>query len=225
MQYLFLDESGELGFSQNSSSHFLLTMLQTDAPKQLKNAVRRQKKALHDAGWPRELEIKGTSLNGCHRINGIPHQIGEKRRDYISGFIRAIVRANVTIHYAIVNKSRITENLRQAPYGIAYNYYSGNLLCKIHNKSIHEPIKFIVDKRNKETHNNMPFTGYIQTKIISECNHTHGFDIKHEDSRDWLGLQAVDLICWSIFRHYEHKDSEFLNLIAPHIGVRDSWYA
>ena len=69
MQYLFLDESGELGFSQNSSSYFLLTILQTDAPKQLKNAVRRQKKALHDAGWP-----PGTGDQGHESSWVPPHQ-------------------------------------------------------------------------------------------------------------------------------------------------------
>ncbi|MGY6570262.1 MAG: DUF3800 domain-containing protein [Salinarimonas sp.] len=74
MQYLFLDESGELGFSQNSSSYFLLTILQTDAPKQLKNAVRRQKKALHDAGWPRDWRSRARVFMGATASTASPNK-------------------------------------------------------------------------------------------------------------------------------------------------------
>jgi hypothetical protein len=71
----------------------------------------------------------------------------------------------------------------------------------------------------------MPFDGYITTRVISDCAHGHEFTIQHEESDKWLGLQAVDFIAWGLFRHYEHGDSAYRNIILPKVGVRDSWYA
>lgn len=225
MHYIFLDESGEFGFKAGSSDFLLIALLETDNPKRLKNVMRKEKKRLYDKGWPRDLEIKGTHLFGCHRHDEVPLEIADNRIDYLSRIIRRILKTGAVPHYSIVKKSCISQNLRSAPYGIAYNYFAGNLLCKLHNGDMNFPTTLVVDQRNKETHAHMPFDGYIQTRIISDCNHEHEFIIRHEESHNWLGLQAVDFISWGLFRHYEHGDDRFYQLIRPNVRVRDAWYA
>jgi hypothetical protein len=37
-------------------------------------------------------------------------------------------------------------------------------------------------------------------------------DIDHFDSKDNLGLQAVDLFCWGIFRKYEKNDFKWFDI-------------
>lgn len=225
MHLIFLDESGEFGFEPGSSNHLLIALLDTDNPKRLKNAMRREKKRLHDLGWPRDIEIKGTSLFGCHHNARIPNLIANNRILHLTRIVKKILGAGVTPHYAIVRKDSLTQNLQNAPYGIAYNYFAGNLLCKVHNGVLNCPVTLVVDRRNKETHAHMPFDGYVATRIITDCNHEHTFDIRHEDSRDWLGLQAVDFISWGLFRAYEHQDRQFYDLIHPQVRVNDCWYA
>ena len=221
---MFLDESGEFGFEAGSSQYMLIAILSTDKPKLLKNVMRKEKKALHDMGWPRDIEVKGSALFSCHRNPAIPASIRDNRVGLADSIVRRILSTGATPHYFVVKKARIQSHLRKAPYGIAYNYFTGQLLCKIHNGNMTHPITLIVDRRNKETHAHMPFDGYIQTKVISECSHEHDFIIQHEDSEKWLGLQAVDFISWGLFRHYEHQDSQFRQLIRPAVGVCDRWY-
>lgn len=224
MHFLFLDESGEFGFQDGSSKHLLLAILETDDPKRLKNVIRKEKKALHDLGWPRNLEIKGTSLWKCSRNKAVPKVISQNRDAHLSRIVERILSCGARPHYFVVRKSALKESLKKAPYGIAYNYFAGNILCKIHAKKFQFPVTLVVDRRNKETHANMPFNDYITTRMITDCDHEHGFSIRHEESHEWLGLQAVDFIAWGLFRFYEHGDSTFKNLIAPNVGIREAWY-
>ncbi len=223
MQFFFLDESGVLGLSEKTSQYFVLTILQTKELNRLKNALRRQKKIFHDLGWPKDEEIKGTTLHGCQHIAGVSDKLLTERRTYIKNFIQEIINAGITVHYTVVNRLRITDNLRAAPYGVAYNYFSGKLLSAIHAGKIREPISLVVDQRHTSPQNGVPFTSYVQTRIITECDHRHAFTVRHEDSREWLGLQAADMISWGLFRHYEHGDSAFRKLITPRLGVRCAW--
>lgn len=226
MQILFLDESGEFGHVAGSSKHLLIALLSPKEQKALKNAMKREKKRLHDLGWPTDVEIKGNTLFGCQHYQGVPQKIIDKRFDHLDRIIRKLVEVGANPHYAIINKSALKEHLKKAPYGIAYNYFTGNLICKIYKQlALDCPITLVVDQRNKETHHQMPFDGYIATRVISDCEHQHPFDIKHEESHKWLGLQAADFLSWGLFRYYEHGDDRYQKLIAPSVGVLDNWYA
>lgn len=225
MHHLFLDESGELGWHQNSSKYFVIAILSTDTPKKLGNSLKKEKAKLYNLGWPKDLEIKGSTLYGSNREPRIPAAISDKRFEYLESIISRVLDAACVPHYCVVRKSRITQNLRNAPYGIAYNYFSGKLLCRVYKDRFNGPITLIVDRRSKETHGNLPFDGYIQTHIITECEHTHAFHIRHEESHVFPGLQAVDFVSWGLFRHYEHGDNRFYKLITSKIGICDNWYA
>ncbi len=139
--------------------------------------------------------------------------------------IESINRSGAIPHYFVVKKDRLRDNLRKAKYGIAYNYFAGLILCDIHDACDKDlPISLIVDRRNKETHGHMNFDGYIETKIMADCEHNADFTISHDDSNDKLGLQAVDFIAWALFRHYEHSDPQFFNLFNKNVGKRTCWY-
>ncbi|WP_162792693.1 DUF3800 domain-containing protein [Ochrobactrum sp. 3-3] len=224
MIFWYLDESGEFGFAPNSSKYSLIAIVETSEPKKLNNAIKRQKKKLHELGWPKHIEIKGSSLWGCNRHANMPKEIIDNKEKLIADFIDRIHNAGATVHYSIVKKAALSDHLKTAPYGICYNYFAGKLLCKIH-QSKDTPITLVVDKRNKETHKNMPFNGYIQTTIITQCGHNNSFNIQHLESHKCVQLQAVDFVSWGLFRHFEHGDSTFKDAICKKLGVCDNWYA
>ncbi|MCC4238748.1 DUF3800 domain-containing protein [Thalassospira povalilytica] len=224
MTFIYLDESGELGFAKSSSRFFVIATLATDNPKRLKNRVRKVKKKIFDAGWPSEREIKGTSLFGCHRDRYIPQKIRDDKDKHIEQFLRAALFDESKVHYSIVRKSRIAQHIRDAEYGIAYNFYTGKLLTRAY-EYFQGDIDLTVDQRNKETHHKLPFDGYVKTQIITECNHSSKLTISHRESHDVIGLQAVDFVSWAIFRKFEHDDARFFNLLKPYIGYCDNWYA
>ncbi|MBC8718789.1 DUF3800 domain-containing protein [Ochrobactrum sp. Marseille-Q0166] len=225
MIYWYLDESGEFGFNPKSSKYSLIAILETNDPKKLDNAVKRQKRKLHELGWPRHIEIKGSAIWRSDKEKWAPSEIASNKTDLIVEFIEKIHASGAVVHYSIVKKDALKDHLRKAAYGICYNYFAGKLVCKIHNKQKNSPINLIVDKRNKETHKNMPFNGYIETTLITQCDHNHPFTISHLESHKCIQLQAVDFISWGLFRHFEHNDSTFRDVIHKKLGVCDSWYA
>lgn len=224
MTFIYLDESGELGFAHRSSKFFVIATLATENPKRLKNRVRKVKKKIFDAGWPLNREIKGTSLFGSHNDTSIPQSIIDNKDDYVVQFLNAALFDESKVHFSIVRKSRIAQHIRDADYGIAYNFYTGKLLTRAY-AHFQGDIDLTVDQRSKETHHKLPFDGYVKTQIITECNHSSKLVISHRESHDVIGLQAVDFISWAIFRKFEHQDDRFFNVLAPFVGYCDNWYA
>lgn len=224
MNHLYLDESGELGTSLGSSKFFVIAIAQADNPARLKQRMRKRKKALYDAGWPRDLEIKGTSLWNSHREARIPNAIADNRIDWLHRFIKASTEGGVKVHYSVIRKERLAARVLAAPYGIAYNFFSAKLVTRAHNIHFNGDINLIVDQRNKETHDKMTFDGYLKTQMIMECNYEHSMRISHLESHQVTGLQAVDFLSWGLFRYYEHNDNQFKATIQPAIGYVDRWY-
>lgn len=223
IHHLYLDESGELGFHPRSCKYFLITVLSTTRPKALLKRMKKQKAQLYNAGWPKAVEIKGTSLWGASHIPGIPDGIADKRIDYLNSMISSIAAGQVKVHYSIVKKERLSEHLRNAPYGITYNFLAGKLITRAY-QHYNGPISLMVDQRSKETHNKTKFDGYIETRLIGDCEHADPLEITHNESHDEFGLQAVDFMSWGLYRWFEHRDRQFADLIAPSVGYIDDWY-
>lgn len=224
MFHLYIDESGEFGTAAGSSRHVVIAVLCTETPKALDKRIWRNKARLYGQGWPKHIEIKGTTLWGADHIPGIPQQIADRRVDILKGFINDICASPIKLHYCIANKAHLSRGILNAEYGIAYNYFCGTLLCRSY-KQFAGPITMVVDQRSKETHHKLKFDGYIETRFITECDHSEPLSIEHAESHDVPGLQAVDFLSWGLFRHYEHRDSTFRDLIRPAVGYRDDWYS
>lgn len=225
MRFIFIDESGELGRKKGSSSYFLIAALCTDNIKALEKRLKKEKAKLYNAGWPRDLEIKGTALWGSHHNPRIPADISSRRVQILSEIITAICSPTIKLHYSIAKKSHLKSNIMDAEYGIAYNFLCGTLICRAYKHFLAGHLEIVVDQRNKETHSKLKFDGYLETRLVGDCLHCDGVTISHEESTNIMGLQAVDFLSWGLFRHYEHRDSQFKELIAPSVGYRDDWYS
>ncbi len=224
MNFLYIDESGEFGAAPRSSNHMLITVLSTPSPKALKKRVWKVKAQLYAKGWPKDIEIKGTSLWGAKHIPSVPEIVAEEARDYLHQMINAICRGETSVYYSIVRKSRISQRILGAPYGIAYNWQAGNLLVRAY-EHYEGALDITVDQRNKETHHKLKFDGYLETRLYTDCEHAHDLSIRHAESHDEFGLQAVDFISWGLFRHFEHGDSQFCETIRPSVRYVDDWYS
>ncbi len=224
MYYLYLDESGELGRKPGSSRYFVITILCTDRPKALAKRVKKEKGRLYGGGWPKDVEIKGTTLWGAEHIPGIPPAIAARRGEILGNIIENILAGPVKVHYSVARKDRLSDHLLVAPYGITFNYLAGTLIIRGYREHYNGPLELIVDQRSKETHSKMKFDGYVETRLLADCDHAAGLTIRHEESHVVPGLQAVDFISWGLFRYYEHNDSTFKKLIEPAVGYCDRWY-
>lgn len=225
---IYLDESGEFGFHPESTKICVIALLATEKPKTITNLIRKFNGEVIKAGWPRNIEIKASTLYRARWDLRIPKTFQYKKdtKPLIVKILRKLAKQNIVIDAIIVNKEKINKELRETPYGILYNYYAGRILIPRAIKA--EKVHIFIDKRNKEEHNLLHFDGYIETNIykkaIEKGRTIRNLEIKHVFSHEQKGIQAVDYLCWSIFRYYEHKDYGFYKIIKDKISNKQRWY-
>ncbi|OGF50987.1 MAG: hypothetical protein A2231_06425 [Candidatus Firestonebacteria bacterium RIFOXYA2_FULL_40_8] len=229
--YLYSDESGEISFSENTTcDYFVICVLAIDENKinKVKNTLKKKKAKLYKLGWPKVLEIKPSILVGLKNRGDIPKSV-KQSIDGVS-FIQDVLTSmknsfNPEVNYIVVRKEGITDaSFRNAAYGIAYNYFAGKILIPVITK--HKDCLLTVDKRNKETHPQKYFDGYLETKIIEaicEKGVNISLQIKHDDSFVNFGLQAVDYFSWSIYRKYANKDERYFVIFEDLVDIKNEW--
>lgn len=231
MLSLFLDESGDLGYQQGSSQHFLIAVLSTENDKALRRRTKKISADLIRRGWPKNLEIKGNSLWRQLRPGSeLQNRTALDRKQIIGDILSRIFLNDCKAHFSVVRKDKLSDHLRQAEYGIVYNYLCGMLFRRAHPGYFRSALgaselEIVVDQRNKETHTKLKFDGYLDTIIRTECAYSGNMKIIHRESHQDYGLRAVDLVSWAIYRKFEHNDPTFFEQIKPHFGYCDNWYA
>ncbi len=222
MLYLFLDESGECSFSQNSAyTHFVIAILSIDdseIPK-LKDKLKRQFAYFIRNGWDKTKEVKASDLFKNKKF-GAPA---------VLRVLNALMQLDsIQMSYLVVNKKNIKHQpFRNAPYGVGYNYFTGVLLSELVFQDHIYNFMIFYDEKNKETHPNKRFEEYLQTKIFGtalESDTDIAFTLCRGKSHEIYGLRAVDFICWSIFRKFEFRDTRFIDVFSQNILRKREWY-
>ena len=193
MLYLYLDESGDLGFdffTKKPSRFFTVTILVVHGAENnraLFNAVKktikrkfRKKTCVELKGSHTSIEIKRYFYS---LVSGIPFDI-----------------------YALtLNKRRVYNELAQKKERV-YNFIARLVLDKISLDKVSTRIGLIIDK-SKDKREQDEFNGYIVEQLKGRIDPKIPLDISHYKSDENSGLQAVDLFSWGIFRKYEKNDS------------------
>lgn len=228
-RFIYMDESGELGTRVGSSRHFLIAAISLPDPIPLERKIKRLNAQLYTDGWPRDVEIKGTTLWSCQAKiqlrERVPVTIRIRRTDIIREYLAAIHAAGCRIAYSVALKEKMTDRLLQTDYGIVYNWLSGLLLTRYYEHALRgHDVTLCVDQRNKERHHHRHFDGYIQGRFFELYPDCRQLIIRHETGIV-RGLQAVDFVSWSLFRYFEHNDRQFRDIVDRGNVFRDNWYA
>jgi hypothetical protein len=201
----FLDESGDLGFTDRASRHFLIAAIVTDNKTPLEKCITKVRKQRLPKKYRNIPELK--FQNSSKEI---------KRR-----LLECLATSNIEIAYALLRKQQVYEELRNKQ-NILYNYLCGSLISKIFQRHhIQSSTELIVDKSlNGITQE--AFNDYIGWRAV--MSHPDPFDvkllkIKHIDSRQEKGIQAADFVAGAIARRCEHSDSAFCKIIDTKITI------
>jgi hypothetical protein len=111
-----------------------------------------------------------------------------------------------------LNKRKVYTKL-QNEQAVLYNYVTNILLDRILSRRIVEkdkPINFIASRRETNKYMNQNFMNYLKNQTLD--NHKLDIDIAIKTPHEEKGLQAVDVLCWALFRKYEHGDDHYYNL-------------
>lgn len=222
MKRLFLDESGDCSFSQNSRcKHFIITVISIDPQVAIvvKRRLKRQFAKFIKTGWPKQKEVKSHALF-------VDRRFGAKAMETIINLLTSV--PTLEISYIVINKDGITnEPFRNAPYGTAYNYFAGILLSEMVFQDKMYDIHLIYDIRNKETHPKKHFKEYLEAKICEkslENNVDTSISIVGSPSHEVYGLLAVDYFSWALYRKFEYGDDRFSKIFKNKLKRVRKWY-
>lgn len=202
MKYIFLDESGKLGFKFNSSKYFVITLLSCDEGEiyDLRRIMKKVRSRIIKKKMKKYPELKGNNSTD------------EIRKDILNRF----VKTNSEIFTIILEKSKVYEYLKSKKNKL-YNYISNLILNECSLDSDH--VSLVVDKSKTNRSLREDFDNYVR-KSINQKNNNCKLEIKHENSQKEGCLQVLDFVSWSIFRNYEYKDSQFMDTIKDKIVIK-----
>jgi hypothetical protein len=215
MLYLYLDESGDLGFDfQNKypSKYFTITILTfrgTDINRKFGYAVRKT--------LARRLNQKNHRKHIVAELKGAHTTLSVKEYLY-----KQIQNLDFNIYAITLDKQKMlpyAENKMDL-----YNYAVKLVIDKIPPEKIDSPqIEFIIDK-SKDRTEIAKFDEYIRQNVLARISLKVKLHIYHENSQKQKGLQIVDLFCWGIFQKYEHSNTAWLNKFREKIKYERKYF-
>lgn len=203
MLYLYLDESGDLGFdfiTKKPSNFFTICILVVKGAEGRKRIIKMVERTLRRKLNPRnkrrrlvqELKAASTTL-----------QIKEY-------FYRNIKNVDFSIYCLTLNKKRVYVNLINDKSRI-YNWVARMLLDRIDFSGAETQVNLIIDK-SKSKPEIAEFDKYVLGNLKSKIDPRIPLNIVHRDSQEDLCLSAADLFSWGVFRKYDKKDEDWYNI-------------
>lgn len=202
---IYIDESGDLGFSERSSPYYVLAALiveedDTEIRRCFKRARQRKlKKKLRDLP-----EFKFSHLNA-----DIRHYLLEKVCD-----------CDIGVAYAILRKDQVDGHLRDQRQ-ITNTFIAGKLIpkCCDHYRD-HLTVEVIVDRYLNERQRE-EFDWYLSQKMAQRdwlpVVRNGRITIEHRNSVDEPGIQAADLIAGAIHYWCRTADPCYMQYVEPKV--------
>jgi len=200
----YIDESGDLGFRRGASQHFVIALLCVDAGKasKINRFVGHFKRK---CGIKAAVELKASATKQPRRL----------------AFCKELAGLPCSVHYIVVNKSRVGPKLRRDT-NILYNYVCGLLLVPL--LEVLQTAEIEVDCRTIKVASGNSLHDYLRIKLWCEKNAHVDVRFRYVDSLHSEGIQAADFVANAIFRRYEWGDSSSYTALARILRTRKKLY-
>jgi len=215
MSYLYLDESGNLGYEfqrAGVSRHFVITILEVPddhSKKALEKAIARTMRN----------KVLGKRLpqqNSVTELKGAKTSIEIKRH-----FYRSVADIPLNLFAVILDKKRFVNHL-QFNRSRVYNFITQLVLKKLPLEQAKNYVMLTVD-RSKSKSEIREFDAYLLNQLEARIPLQVPLIIHHYDSQENKLLQAVDLFAWGIFRKYENGDSDWYDIFQKKIVYEQTY--
>lgn len=193
--YVYLDESGDLGFGPRGTRYFTIAFVIVKDPVHYRRCVKTVKMK-HNI--PRQVELKGNTA-----------------REFIKeDLLRAFLKLDMEIHAITVKKENVEVKLRKDT-NILYNYMVGlSLVERILQEPAGTKVVINVDRRIVSITSGFKFNEYLRYKIWYERERRDiDLEINHLDSHEAHVIQGADVVCNSVFRKYNSNHYALFNVI------------
>ena len=200
MAYIFMDESGDLGFDftkQGTTKYFIITFLFIANKKPIEKCVKKV--------W--------AGLRRKHRrIGRVLHAYHEKPATRLR-LLRCVVAREAAVVVVALNKRKVYTKLQEEK-AVLYNYVTNILLDRIFTKKlipVEGSIELIASKRETNKFLNENFKDYLRRQAVD--NHGVELTVSIKTPSEEKALQAVDFLSWAIFRKYEYGDDDYYKIM------------
>lgn len=197
--YVFLDESGDLGFNskKGTSLNFIITVLITRKPNLIEKAV---KKTLR---WVKHRHRKHS---GC--LHAYREDVPTRMR-----LLHALAGMDCTVMVIRLNKRKVWTRL-QDEKTVLYNFVTNILLDRLMKSGLprgDSQVELVAAKRETNKFLNLNFKDYLQRQV--QHNHQIQLHISILTPHEHKALQATDMLSWSVFRRLESGDERYYEIV------------
>ena len=214
---MYLDESGDLGFdfvNKKPSKFFTITILAVHGREGNRALIKAVRKTIARKLNPRKKRRRWVQeLKGTHTILSVKRY-----------FLRQLDEAQVP--YAIfaltMNKRKAFEKLSRNKEHV-HNFLARHVLDKIRFENVDRGVYLYVD-RSKGKAEIEEFNQYVVQHLQGRIRPHVSLDIKHEDSKKQLGLQAVDLFSWGIFQKHERGKTGWFECFSSRVRLDEEFF-
>lgn len=212
--YIFVDESGDMDFSQKGSNYYMFSFLVKKRPFKLQETIASYRYALLERNLKLKENEKRLNIEKFHACED-----NSFVRGHIFDLISSFEQEAIKIYSYILEKPKVNpDKTLDKPNFYAENlkYAITRLLDKI---GINQDFIVITDSLAVKKDKNKQIgaiKGGIKEYLIDK-NLNVRYDIFHHSSASSVNLQIVDYINWAIFRKYEKDDREFYEKISKHL--------
>lgn len=201
MWFLYLDESGDLGFdfvNKKPSKFFTVTILAVSSNERNRALLKAAKITLR------------RKLNSRKNRKRIVHEL--KATKTIFSIKEYLFKKLENIHFGIygitLNKKKIFEKLTRNKSKV-YNWIARQVIEKIPFENNHgETVHLVIDKCMSKPEI-VEFNNYIRSQLEARLDPKTPLIITHENSIMNSGIQLADMFSWGIFQKYEKKDLQW----------------
>lgn len=215
--YIFVDESGDMNFTETGSKYYMFNFL-----------VKKRPFTLHEyiANYRYELLEKNLDPHIGRRLN-IEYFHAHNDNKYIKNELFNIISTfdtkAVKVYSYILEKEKVQPDKRKE----RENFYIDNLIYSIgrllEKVKINSNFVIITDSlpiaQNRKKQEKALKVGV--TKYLKEHNLNLRYDIFHHCSASSANLQIIDYIGWAIYRKYEHSDNSFYQKVEKYLVAED----
>lgn len=211
MAYIFLDESGDLGFDfkkKRTSKFFVVTALFVEQKRPVEKIIRK----VH-SGLRKKYKIRTSVLHAA-----------KEESVNITRVCRGLVDRHCKLMTIYLDKSKVYTKLRDEKH-VLYNYIVNILLDRIMNRRLiskRDGVILIASRRETNKFLNENFRDYLRRQV--KDNHEAEIKVEIKTPAEEKCLQAVDIASWSIFRKYEYGDDHYYQTLKPIIVEENVLY-
>ncbi len=194
-QYIYIDESGDLGLSERSSRVLVISALITDEPQQLDRIIKNARRYKFSKELRKAKEIK---------FNKSSHELIE----YL------IMKLNETIGcqgiHCILDKGKLYSKYLRGDKHRLYNFVAGSLASAIILES--DNVEVRVDESKGKQFLRDDFNRYFEQKLRMGSN-IGKISISHNYSENFSGVQFADILSGSIYQKFNNANSHYVDMI------------